>query len=44
MFPDLMFGNTDNDKVEARKTQLDLFVQVGIHSIHHPNPFCAFLM
>ncbi|CAG02880.1 unnamed protein product, partial [Tetraodon nigroviridis] len=27
MFPDLMFGNADNDKVEARKTQLDTFLQ-----------------
>lgn len=44
MFPDLMFGNADNDKVEARKTQLDTFVQVCIHLMHYPSGLCAFLM
>lgn len=29
MFPDLMFGNADVDKVEARKSQLDTFFKVG---------------
>lgn len=29
MFPDLMFGNADIDKVEARKSQLDTFFKVG---------------
>ncbi|XP_068457196.1 sorting nexin-19a [Clinocottus analis] len=27
MFPDLPFGNADNDKVEARKSQLDTFLK-----------------
>ncbi|KAK2828529.1 hypothetical protein Q5P01_019563 [Channa striata] len=27
MFPDLPFGNTDSDKVEARKSQLDTFLK-----------------
>ncbi|KAM8898106.1 sorting nexin-19a isoform 4-T8 [Spinachia spinachia] len=27
MFPDLPFGNVDNDKVEARKSQLDTFLK-----------------
>lgn len=43
MFPDLMFGNADNDKVEARKTQLDAFLQVGIHSLCPRSCFGAFL-
>lgn len=30
MFPDLPFGNADYDKVEARKSQLDSFLKVGI--------------
>lgn len=30
MFPDLPFGNADSDKVEARKSQLDAFLKVGI--------------
>lgn len=30
MFPDLHFGNADGDKVEARKSQLDTFLKVGI--------------
>ncbi len=30
MFPDLPFGNADSDKVEARKSQLDTFLKVGI--------------
>lgn len=30
MFPDLPFGNADNDKVEARKSQLDTFLKVRI--------------
>lgn len=30
MFPDLHFGNADGDKVEARKSQLDTFIKVGI--------------
>jgi len=29
MFPDLPFGNADNDKVEARKSQLDTFLKVS---------------
>lgn len=31
MFPDLLFGNAESDKVEARKSQLDTFLKVGIH-------------
>uniref|UniRef100_A0A3Q3GPX4 Sorting nexin 19a n=1 Tax=Labrus bergylta TaxID=56723 RepID=A0A3Q3GPX4_9LABR len=27
MFPDLLFGNADNEKVEARKGQLDMFLK-----------------
>ncbi|KAM6983946.1 sorting nexin-19a [Tautogolabrus adspersus] len=27
MFPDLLFGNADNEKVEARKGQLDVFLK-----------------
>ncbi|XP_034539678.1 sorting nexin-19a [Notolabrus celidotus] len=27
MFPDLMFGNADSEKVEARKSQLDIFIK-----------------
>lgn len=33
MFPDLPFGNADSDKVEARKSQLDTFLKVGISCI-----------
>lgn len=30
IFPDLPFGNPDSEKVEARKSQLDTFLKVGI--------------
>lgn len=41
MFPDLSFGNADSDKVEARKTQLDTFLKVGIRIITYRNGFCV---
>lgn len=33
MFPDLLFGNGDNEKIEGRKSQLDTFLKVSIRII-----------
>nr|XP_040037202.1 sorting nexin-19a isoform X3 [Gasterosteus aculeatus aculeatus] len=45
MFPDLPFGNADNDKVEARKSQLDTFLKMMENALDtlktafpHPEP------
>lgn len=33
MFPDLPFGSPDNEKVEARKSQLDVFLKVPFRPV-----------
>lgn len=41
MFPDLPFGNADNEKVEARKSQLDTFLKVRISIRIHCDLLCG---